>query len=67
MEVVELELEDADRRVVAAALPPVVAAADPSEVDDAADFPVVVMVEDGSFVWVSGAAEDVESVDKTCQ
>ncbi len=66
-EVVELELEDADAPVVAAALPPVVAAAEPSEVDDAADFPLDVMVEDASFVWVPGVVLAVKPMYETCQ
>lgn len=56
--VVALELEEPEDPVVAAALSPVVAAADPP--DEAATFPVLVMVEEWSFVFVADSAVDVE-------
>lgn len=62
-----MEYEVAVGPVVAAALPPVVAAADSSKppVDAVALFVFVpVIVEDGSF---DAAADEVESVDKLCQ
>ena len=54
-EVVELELKDADA--------PVVAAAELSDVGDAADF----AMDDTSFVCVADTADDVEPVYETCQ